>query len=448
MKPIIYCYLDQINQLLKVQSDWGENSHWGLSFEKNNEDVYHLYTSMPDIIPAGKPQPTIFSDISHLPDEEVDYGLLCRKLFSTGYETNSKRAKILVFLRVENGKAKLRGFVLKPAFQADEYPNVVDEISSDSSGFQEAEIKYVPGKNELYSRAKGILEHSLLENSKVCIIGVGSFGSYIAVELAKAGVGRFDLIDFDRLELSNVARHQCGINDLGRFKTKAISDLIKYKNPYSNITTLEININDKISDFEDSALSSDIVLCMTDNNESRNRINKFCIENNKVCIFGRAITRAEGGDIFILDGKNINSTPCLTCCIGMGLFEKADDEKSHFESVRNETPAYVSDEEVNATIQVGLSSDINPICNMIVKLSLLELSRGKESGLESLYEDLTAKYYIWVNRRESKYQSWLPMAFIANRPSILRWYGARVKKNPICPSCNSEAFSEHMLSNP
>ena len=382
---------------------------------------------MPEIIPAGNPSPTIFSNISHLDRENIDFVELSRRIETQGKEQNGKIGKVFIYLSVSEGKASLKGFI------------------NENNSLAEADIKYVPGKNELYSRAKGILEHSLLENNKVSIIGIGSFGSYIAVELAKAGVGNFDLIDFDRLELSNVARHQCGINDLGRFKTKAISDLIRYKNPYANVNTYEININNENQIFEESVLSSSLVLCMTDNNESRNIINKFCIDNNKVCIFGRAVTRAEGGDVFILDGNNISSSPCLTCCIGMGLFKKVDDEKSQFKSVRSETPAYVPDNEVDATIQVGLSSDINPICNMIVKLSLLELARNKESGLESLYNDLTAKYYVWANRRESKYEAWQPMGFIANRPSILRWYGARVNKDSICPSCNSEAFAQHMI---
>ena len=39
------------------------------------------------------------------------------------------------------------------------------------------------------------------------------------------------LIDFDRLELSNVARHVCGVNDLGRYKTFAVRDSILQKNP-------------------------------------------------------------------------------------------------------------------------------------------------------------------------------------------------------------------------
>lgn len=428
MKPLLYCYIDQINSLLTKVSDWGFNSHFGITFEKKDEHVYHVYTDAPDVIPAGVPLPTVFSILTYSQSRELNPIDACSKLRAIIKSKFNKIPKIFLFLtKMGNGKASVKGYI--------------ETLDS----FNETIVKYVPGKDQLHSRSKGILEHSLLENSSVAIVGLGSFGSYVAVELAKAGVGNFHLFDFDRLELSNVVRHQCGIDDLGRFKTNAVRDLIKLKNPYANIFNFEIDINREFGRFINAVKESDVLLCLTDNNESRNRVNEFCIKNKKVVIFARAITRAEGGDVFILDGKNIETAPCLTCLVGMGLFKKAEDEKTQFARIREETPAYVSDEDIEATIQVGLSSDINPICNMVVKLTLLELCKNKQSGLETLYQDLTARYYLWVNRREDKYKNWQPMEFYANKPSILRWYGAKLKKDPICPSCNPEAFLDSQI---
>lgn len=427
MKKIVYCYLDQINALQKIESSWGYHSHWGVSFEKQNEGVFHTHTEMPEIIPSGVPVPTVFSILTYEQASILNPNEICRKLDSITQQQHHKTARIYLFLsRKANNNSLVKGYI------------------KEGNSYEELEVKYVPGKSQLYSRAKGILEHSILENSKVSLVGLGSFGGYIAVELAKAGAGNFDLIDFDRLELSNVARHQCGIDDLGRYKTNAVADLIHLKNPYATTHKYEININKDFDTFSRAVADSDLILCLTDNNESRNRINDYCLKNKKTAIFGRAITRAEAGDVFVLDGMHQADAPCLACLVGMGLFKKADDERTQFRRVREETPAYVSDADVEATIQVGLSSDINPICNMIVKLSLLYLAKGKESGLTSLYEDLTAKYYLWVNRRENKYKNWHPMQFFANKPSVLRWYGAKVSKNPICPSCNQEAFIESM----
>jgi hypothetical protein len=72
---------------------------------------------------------------------------------------------------------------------------------------------------------------------------------------------------------------------------------------------------------------------------------------------------------------------------------------------------------------------------MMVKLSLVELSRGLPSGIASLEHDLIAPYYIWANRRERTYANLPTMAYEFNKPTILRWYGARVERDAQCRAC-------------
>ena len=81
-------------------------------------------------------------------------------------------------------------------------------------------------------------------------MGLGSGGAPIAVELAKAGVGHFILIDFDRIELHNISRHICGVNELGRLKVNAVKDAILLKNPYAQVETLAIDINRHLDELE------------------------------------------------------------------------------------------------------------------------------------------------------------------------------------------------------
>ena len=90
---------------------------------------------------------------------------------------------------------------------------------------------------------------------------------------------------------------------------------------------------------------------------------------------------------------------------------------------------------MQAAIQVGLSSDIAPISNFMVKLALVELSRGIDSGIKSLEEDFISDFYIWANRRENIYESWSKLEYNFNKPSILRWYGAKVARDPMCMVC-------------
>lgn len=300
--------------------------------------------------------------------------------------------------------------------------------------------KYIPSKSELYSRSKGILEVNILESKRVMIVGLGSFGSQIAIELAKAGVGQFALFDFDRVELHNLARHTSTVNDLGRLKTNVIFDAIKGKNPYALVERFPININENLSLLNEEIAKADIVICATDNNTSRFNISESLVKQQKNGLFGRAVTRAEGGDVF----RYHPGGPCYCCLIGTGWYDTSAEEITNLASARRngQIAAYVSDEDADAMVQVGLSSDIEPICNLMVKLTLVELSRGMLSGINELEDELIYDYYLWANRRERRHANWAPMPNAGNKPTILRWYGAHIKKVENCPLCSHEIVLE------
>ncbi len=312
---------------------------------------------------------------------------------------------------------------------------VSDVFMKKDSDWAKCDINYIPSKEDLYSRNKGILEINILENKRVMIVGLGSFGSNIAIELAKAGVGSFSLFDFDRVELHNLARHTCTTNDLGRLKTDAIEDAIKGKNPYAIVDKHPININNNIALLESEIRKADIVICATDNNKSRFNISTALVRLSKTGIFGRAVTRAEGGDVF----RYRPGGPCYCCLIGAGFFDSTQEEITDVQSARRDgrIAAYVSSEDADAMVQVGLSADIEPICNLMVKLTLVELSKGAESGISCLESELVYDYYMWANRRERRHANWAPLPNAANHPTILRWYGARIPRNESCPLCSN-----------
>ena len=125
--------------------------------------------------------------------------------------------------------------------------------------------------DDIYSRSAGLIENGALREKRALIIGLGSFGSNIAVELAKAAVGNFALMDFDRLERHNVVRHACYLQDVGRLKTDAVSDLVLGKNPYAKVDKFPVDMNDDLNLLASEIERADIVICATDNNQSRFR---------------------------------------------------------------------------------------------------------------------------------------------------------------------------------
>lgn len=293
-------------------------------------------------------------------------------------------------------------------------------------------LDYIPSRENIFSRSKGILEVGALNDKRVLIIGLGSFGSQISIELAKAGVGNFALMDFDRVELHNLSRHTATVHDLGRLKTNVMEEAVLGKNPYARVDKFPIDINNDLELLYEEVRKADLVICATDNNTSRFNLSKALVEEGKVGIFGRAITRAEGGDVF----RYRPGGPCYCCLIGEGNLQQ--EEITNVESARRDgrIAAYVSPEDADAMVQVGLSSDIEPICNLMVKLALVELSKGVETGLSSLENELVYDYYMWANRRERHYHNWKPLPEPGNLPTILRWYGVKTEKEDNCPICS------------
>ena len=302
----------------------------------------------------------------------------------------------------------------------------------------DCEVNAMPTQLELYSRAKGLVEVDVLRDKSVSIIGLGSGGSSIALELAKSGVGKFVLIDFDRIEFSNVSRHICGTNDLGRYKTRAVKDYILQKNPYCDIITSEIDINESLETLDGLTGNTDLIVCATDTNKCRLNVNQISLRHRIPSLFGRALTRAAGGDVLRVRPFE---GPCLNCIFSSGFLNK-EEEISQMRQVRSEMPSYVSDSEAAKMIQVGLSADIVPIANMVVKLALVELSRGHPTALNSLEEDLVADFYLWANRRELVYANWPKMEYSFNKQSILRWYGAKIKRDENCVVCGAKPALE------
>ena len=79
--------------------------------------------------------------------------------------------------------------------------------------------------------------HEIMKKSCVGIAGLGGLGSSAAIALARVGIGRLVLVDFDIIEPSNLNRQQFFIDQLGMLKTEALEDNLKRINPYVEIET-------------------------------------------------------------------------------------------------------------------------------------------------------------------------------------------------------------------
>ena len=74
-------------------------------------------------------------------------------------------------------------------------------------------------------------------SATVAICGLGGLGSNIAISLARAGIGKLILIDFDRVDITNLHRQQYKVNQIGKYKTDALSGNLKEIAPYIELET-------------------------------------------------------------------------------------------------------------------------------------------------------------------------------------------------------------------
>ena len=74
-------------------------------------------------------------------------------------------------------------------------------------------------------------------SATVAICGLGGLGSNIAIHLARAGIGKLILIDFDRVDITNLHRQQYKASQIGMYKTDALADNLREINPYIELET-------------------------------------------------------------------------------------------------------------------------------------------------------------------------------------------------------------------
>ena len=80
--------------------------------------------------------------------------------------------------------------------------------------------------------------------STVAICGLGGLGSNIAVSLARAGIGRLILIDFDQVDISNLHRQQYRANQIGCCKTDALKENLREISPYLDIVAYTVRMEE------------------------------------------------------------------------------------------------------------------------------------------------------------------------------------------------------------
>ncbi|MEO7501356.1 MAG: molybdopterin-synthase adenylyltransferase MoeB [Gemmatimonadaceae bacterium] len=161
---------------------------------------------------------------------------------------------------------------------------------TDSSSFSTDELRRY--RRQLALPAFGIEGQRRLKSASVLIVGAGGLGSPAALYLAAAGVGRLGIVEFDRVEESNLHRQLLYTSsDTGRSKIEAARERINGVNPGVVIEGFEDRLTSA------NALSIlkrfDIVLDGSDNFPTRYLVNDAAVMSGIPCVYG-SVHRFEG----------------------------------------------------------------------------------------------------------------------------------------------------------
>ena len=100
--------------------------------------------------------------------------------------------------------------------------------------------------------------HQRFSSATVAICGLGGLGSNIAIALARAGVGKLRLIDFDRVDITNLHRQQYKAAQIGSCKANSLASNLQEISPYTEVEAM----TEKITEENFAALLKDAdIIC-------------------------------------------------------------------------------------------------------------------------------------------------------------------------------------------
>lgn len=188
---------------------------------------------------------------------EVDSGTT---LFQIKEQMN-KKADVIVY----------NGFIMKEDTLLREKDKVVLITKGETPSMEDMEAM-------LMSRHTPFV-HEKVKKCTVGIAGLGGLGSNVAISLARIGIGKLIIVDFDVVEPSNLNRQQYFIKHIGMKKIDALEEIIGNLNPFVTIEKRNMFLDE--SNIEEVFKDADIIVEAFDNPRSKATLTNTVLRNMK-----------------------------------------------------------------------------------------------------------------------------------------------------------------------
>lgn len=113
--------------------------------------------------------------------------------------------------------------------------------------------------------------------ASAAVCGLGGLGSNIAVSLARAGIGKLILIDFDRVDITNLHRQQYKAAQVGMYKTDALSENLQEIAPYMEMELHAVRMDE--NNMAELLQDADIICEAFDNAECKAMLTNIVFES-------------------------------------------------------------------------------------------------------------------------------------------------------------------------
>ena len=155
----------------------------------------------------------------------------------------------------------------------------------------------------------GILGQKKILSAKVLVVGAGGLGCPVIEFLTRAGVGTLGIVDYDKVNLSNLHRQSLyQKSDIGKSKVLIVKKKLNSINSYTKVQSYNLKLNN--INFKKIINKYDYIVDGSDNFKTKFLLNDFCLKYKKFLVTG-AISKFDG-HIFSFDFKN-KKIPCLRC---------------------------------------------------------------------------------------------------------------------------------------
>jgi molybdopterin/thiamine biosynthesis adenylyltransferase len=184
-------------------------------------------------------------------------------------------------------------------------------------------------------RERRIPELAGLGDSQVLVVGAGSLGGPVTLELAKAGVGHVHVIDKDFYDVNNAVRHVASTRYAGMDKEQAVAFDARNLNPFVEVHPHHVNVAGTAEDGQrlDTLIGvADLVIDTTGSQSVGRVLQRRCREQSKTMVLAALTAGSYGGEVAIF----VDDGPCFFCFV---LAQDARDIPKPLEGPRsNVTP--------------------------------------------------------------------------------------------------------------